>query len=550
MITSLSIKNYALIEDLHVNFNDGLTIITGETGAGKSILIEGLSLILGKRADIMSVKNTSKKCIIEGTFKISSYNLEAFFTEEDIDYDPETIIRREILPSGKSRAFINDSPVNLSTLTTLGEQLIDVHSQHQNLALTDDNYQFQVIDALANNDQKLNKYSSTLASYKTLRDDLDRLNALKADAIKEQDYNAFLYNELVEADLSPGELEHLEQEQKSLSNYETIRDTMNEAVGILNDDHIGGVQSITLLSQKFKKLSDLNDMYLPMYERVQSVLIELKDINSDVEHLQEKMESDPLRLDVINDKLSAIHNLMLKHTAKSVDELIRIRDKMATQLDVYENVDDEILRKQAILKAKKEELDALALRIHEDRENAIPNLIDALQHILGDLGMENARFELMVSLGEEYYEHGKDVLTFLFSANKGSEPKPLKYAISGGEISRIMLAIKAVLTNYMQLPTIIFDEIDTGVSGEISNKMAAIMKEMSKHMQVFAITHLPQIAGKGNSHLKVFKEDKNNMTITQIKELSREERVVEIAQMLSGNEMTNSAIAHAKELLN
>jgi len=550
LITALSIKNYALIEDLHVNFSDGLTIITGETGAGKSILIEGLSLILGKRADIMSVKDTAKKCIIEGTFDISNYQLEPFFTEEDIDFDNETIIRREILPSGKSRAFINDSPVNLSILAALGEMLIDVHSQHQNLALTDDNFQFQVIDALAHNAQKLSKYKSTLASYNTLRDDLDRLKALKADALKEQDYNAFLYNELVEANLSSGELENLELEQRNLSNFETIRDTLSESIQALNNDQIGLVQSLLALSNNFKKLSELNSDFESTYQRIQSVLIEIKDINNEVERTQEKLESDPSRLSVINEKLSSIHNLMLKHSANSVDELIRIQDKMASKLDVFENVDDEILRKQAIFEAKKKELDTIAIRIHEDRENAIPNLIDALQIILRDLGMENSRFELMVSLGEEYYQNGKDVLTFLFSANKGSEPKPLKYAISGGEISRIMLAIKAVLTNYMQLPTIIFDEIDTGVSGEISNKMANIMKEMSKNMQVFAITHLPQIAGKGNTHLKVFKEDKNNMTITQIKNLSHDERIVEIAQMLSGNEMTNSAIEHAKELLN
>ena len=550
MITSLSIKNYALIEDIFVTFKDGLTIITGETGAGKSILIEGLSLILGKRADIMSVKNTSKKCIIEGTFDISNYHLETFFQDEDIDHDNETIIRREILPSGKSRAFINDSPVNLTTLSALGEKLIDVHSQHETLDLAQDKYQFEVIDALANNDHKLSKYRTTLLSYKTLRNELDRLETLKAEAMREQDYNAFLYSELKSVDLVPGELEDLETEYKNLSNFEAIRDTLSESYHLLNDHQMGIIQSLSNLSSNLKQLADFSNQYEGISDRTRSALIELQDIFADIEMIKDNLEADPTKLNLIADQLNTINNLMQKHSVRTIEDLIKIREELAGKVDVFENVDDEIARKQTILKTKEDELNQLALKIHEERKIAIPNLVDELETILAGLGMPNSKFQLEISLTDEFFSNGRDQLNFLFSANKGSLPKPLKQAASGGELSRIMLAIKAVLTNYMQLPTIMFDEIDTGVSGEVAVKMGVIMKEMSKNMQVFAITHLPQIAAKGDTHLKVFKEDKNNMTITQLNELNYEQRIVEIAQMLSGDEMTNSAIAHAKQLLN
>lgn len=550
MITSLSIKNYALIEDIFVNFKDGLTIITGKTGAGKSILIEGLSLILGKRADIMSVKNTSKKCIIEGTFDISNYHLETFFIEEDIDHDNETIIRREILPSGKSRAFINDSPVNLTTLSALGERLIDVHSQHETLDLAQDKYQFEVIDALANNENKLNKYKTTLLSYKTLRTELDRLESLKAEAMREQDYNAFLFNELKSVELIPGELEDLETEYKNLSNFEAIRDTLSESYHLLNDHQMGIIQSLSNLSSNLKQLADFSNQYKGISDRTRSVLIELQDIFADIEMIKDNLEADPQKLNIIADQLNAINNLMQKHSVRTIEELIKIREELASKVDVFENVDEEIERKQGLLKKKEDELNKLAVKIHEERKIAIPNLIDELENILAGLGMPNSKFRLEITLEDEFFSNGRDKLLFLFTANKGSDPKPLKQAASGGELSRIMLAIKAVLTNYMQLPTIMFDEIDTGVSGEVAVKMGVIMKEMSKNMQVFAITHLPQIAAKGNTHLKVFKEDKNNMTITQLNELNYEQRIVEIAQMLSGDEMTNSAIAHAKQLLN
>ncbi len=550
MITSLFIKNYALIEDIHVNFGDGLTIITGETGAGKSILIEGLSLILGQRADLSSIKDITKKCIIEGTFAIATYNLEQFFLDEDLDYEQETIIRREILPSGKSRAFINDSPVILNTLSLLGEKLIDIHSQHQNLALADNKFQFQVIDALANNDQNIAKYKSTLISYNTLKKEVERLQIIKAEAVREKDFNAFLYNELSEAHLATGEFEKLELEQKALSNFEAIREGLNTSYQLLSNDEIGIIQTLSNLRNTLNNLSELSPVYEIMFGRVKSALIEIEDIYNEVEQTKDNLEADPNRLDTINGQLSTIHNLFLKHSVNSIFELNQIRQELSKKVDVFENIDDEIARKQTIFQIKENDLNALAAKLHEERKNTIPILIEQLQIILADLGMENSRFELELNFEDDFFENGKDNLNFLFTANKGSEPKPLKQAVSGGELSRIMLAIKAVLANYMNLPTIMFDEIDTGVSGEISNKIANIMKQMSETMQVFTITHLPQIAAKGDTHFKVFKEDKNNTTITQLNMLNQDERIVEIAQMLSGKDMTDSAIEHAKQLLN
>ncbi len=550
MITSLSIKNYALIEDIHVNFNEGFTIITGETGSGKSILIEGLSLILGQRADLASIRDLSKKCVIEGVFQIKNYDLEQLFQDEDVDYDHETIIRREILPTGKSRAFINDSPVNLSTLSQVGERLIDVHSQHQNLKIADADFQFQMIDALANNEQELAKYRSTLHSFKTLQNELDRLQSLKSEAIKEQDYNTFLFNELDEANLTPGELEELEEEHKTISNFEAIKEGLDEAFQRLENAEAGILPNLSEVRNALRNLAEMSGEYSEIFERLNSSLIELEDIKDQIERTRDGLDTDPSRVHFITSQLNTINNLMLKHSANTIEELIEIKDVLAKKLNAFEDIDDEILKKQNVYNIKEKELNDLAEGLHGEREKAIPVLKGHLQELLSDLGLVNSRFEMELKPLTEFTRNGRDELTILFSANKGSLPKPLKQVASGGEISRIMLAIKSILANYMHLPTIIFDEIDTGVSGEISDRMGSIMKHMSETMQVFTITHLPQIAAKGDNHFKVFKEDKKNTTITQLNKLSKEERIVEIAQMLSGEEMTTSAIAHAKQLLN
>ncbi|TBN04372.1 DNA repair protein RecN [Hyunsoonleella flava] len=550
MLTSLTIKNYALIDHLQVNFNDGFTIITGETGAGKSILLGGLSLILGKRADLSSLKDKNVKCIIEAVFNVSNYNLKTLFQTEDLDYESQTIIRREILPSGKSRAFVNDSPVNLNSLQLLGERLIDVHSQHQTLQLTQNNFQFQVIDALAKNERELESYVVELTNYKQLNVDLEQLNALKANAIKEYDYNAFLLNELVEANLVEDELESLEEEYETLNNIEDIKAHLSEAYQLLGDEQIGVIAIMTNLKSSLSKLSELSSKYEELYERVNSSLIEIDDVFSEVDAKQSDIEADPMRLETVNAKLQTLNNLLQKHQVSAVSELIEIREALTEKVGITENLDETIQNKIEAISKSAEKLDAVAKTISSKRNKAIPNLIAQLQAILSDLGMPNAQFNIELSSTENYFSNGKDELSFLFSANKGGSFNALKKAASGGELSRIMLAIKLILSNYTQLPTIMFDEIDTGVSGEISNKMADIMLQMSKNMQVFSITHLPQIAAKGHSHFKVYKEDVDNVTQTKLVKLNHDDRIVEIAQMLGGAELSTSAIAHAKELLN
>jgi len=550
MLTSLSIKNYALIDNLQVDFNDGFSIITGETGAGKSILLGGLSLILGKRADLSSLKDTEQKCVIEAVFNIKNYKLQALFKSEDFDYENQTIIRREILPSGKSRAFVNDSPVNLNSLQLLGERLIDIHSQHETLQLTSNEFQFQIIDALADNDVELQSYKTELKAYKTLNKELQELLNFQSEAIKEHDYNSFLLHELTEANLVAGELEILEEEYETLNNIEGIKEKLSEAYQLLNEEHVGILSALTSLKNTFQKLSTFSSKYEDLFNRVDSSLIEMDDVYAEVDVLQENLEADPNRLAVVDAKLRLLHNLMQKHAVISISELIEIKSQLEEKVSFTENLDSTIEKKRFEIEGKTTVLNTISKAIHTKRTKIIPELKVQLETILASLGMPNAQFNIALNYGNEFLPNGKDALSFLFSANKGGNFNELKKAASGGELSRIMLAIKSVLAKYVQLPTIMFDEIDTGVSGEISNKMGDIMLEMSKNMQVFSITHLPQIAAKGHSHFKVFKEDVNNITQTNLIKLNHDERIVEIAQMLGGLEMSASAIAHAKELLN
>ncbi|MGG5487374.1 DNA repair protein RecN [Gaetbulibacter sp. PBL-D1] len=550
MLTSLSIKNYALIDNLQVNFNNGLTIITGETGAGKSILLGGLSLVLGKRADLSNVKDASIKCVIEATFDVANYDLKSLFKEEDLDYEPLTIVRREILPSGKSRAFINDTPVNLDSLQTLGEHLLDIHSQHQTLQLTNDDFQFQVIDALADNAKLLSEYSNQLSTYKSLKRELTQLQEQKNEFTKELDYNLFLLKELEAAKLEDDDLETLEEEYETLNNIEEIKDKLSASYQLLSNEDIGVISNLTELKNQFAKISEYSANYKAIFERINSSLIELDDVFSEIETAQDQLEDDPNRLDVVNAKLQVLHNLMQKHIVSNVSELISIRENLKEKVAVTENMDTQIVAIEKKLKTIEQQLNQLAKDIHKTRENAIPSLTEQLEAILGSLGMPNAKFKVELKLVDKFHLNGKDELSFLFSANKGGQFNELKKAASGGELSRIMLAIKSILSKYTQLPTIMFDEIDTGVSGEISNKMGSIMQQMSKTMQVFTITHLPQIASKGDTHFKVFKEDVDEVTQTQLKKLTSEERIVEIAQMLGGATLSDSALEHAKQLLN
>lgn len=549
MLTQLSIKNFALIDSLQVEFDKGLTIITGETGAGKSILLGGLALILGKRADLSSLKDKERKCVIEAEFAIKKYKLKQFFTENDLDYDHDTIVRREILPSGKSRAFVNDVPVRLGVLNALGDQLIDIHSQHQTLQLTDNQFQFQVIDTLANVAEEVTSYQEELKNYQAKQKELRNIRDEQAALEKEHDYNMFLLKELEEAKLEGLILADLEAQYERLNNAEDIKTNLSASEQILSDEQVGVLNLLSELQVASGKLSEIAPEFNSLAERIKSSYIELDDIYNEIINLQGEVEFNPEQLEEISLKLQKIFDLQKKHNVLSVEELVEIQTELSEKAAVSENIDEVIQAKEKELTALSNQLKQLAKTIHQKRTEGIPKLVEQLERLLANLGMPNARFNIKVQLATQFYANGMDDLQFLFAANKGGNFNELKKAASGGELSRVMLCIKAILSKYMQLPTIMFDEIDTGVSGEVANKMARIMQHMGKSMQVFSITHLPQIAAKGKQHFKVYKQDTNEVTTTHLKELSEEERVQEIAQMLSGAKISDSALANAKELL-
>ncbi|URM35350.1 DNA repair protein RecN [Flavobacterium anhuiense] len=550
MITSLSIKNYALIEKLAIDFSKGFSIITGETGAGKSIILGAIGLVLGKRADLTSLKNKEEKCVIEAQFEIGKYNLKDFFEANDLDYEDETIIRREILPSGKSRAFINDSPVNLQELQDLSLYLIDIHSQQQTQELSDESVQFKIIDAIANNSEIIAEYQKLLKSYKSDKSKLSALLKKQSDASKEQEYHTFLLNELVAAQLKSGEQEELEADYEKLNNVEIIKESLDKSLAIANEEQFGVFHNLNEIKNALQKVAPFSPEYQNLFERITSLTIEFDDISKELENCSEKLLNDPAQLELINQKLQLIYNLQKKHQVSSVDDLLQIQSDLGNSLLELDNMDEEIASLSKIIEEKAAELDNYASKIHENRVNAIPNLSAQLVAILETLGMPNARFNMELLPSETYFQNGKDELQFLFSANKGSDFGLLKKVASGGEMSRIMLAVKAILAKYSKLPTLIFDEIDTGVSGEIAIRMGEIMKEMSTTMQIFAITHLPQIAAKGDSHFKVSKSTIGDDTQSELKLLAQEDRIIEIAQMLSGANISDSALNHAKELLN
>ena len=550
MLSSISIKNYALINELHIDFSSGLSIITGETGAGKSILLGALGLVLGNRAELSTLKNTTKKCVVEAVVGIDKYNLEDFFETEDIDYEPNTILRREILPSGKSRAFVNDTPVTLSVLTLLRAKLIDVHSQHQTLQVSDQQFQFQLLDAVANNESKLASYERGLSSYTLEKKRLEEIQLAQREATLQYDYNAHLYNELLEAKLIEDEQELLEEKLEKINNVEEIKQNLSEALQLATDDTIGIQNLLYSLEQKLAKISMYSKEYQELSYRISSVKIELVDIIGEIETANESVDFNPSEADQLNDRLQLIYNLQKKHYVNSISELLSIQSTLSEKVSRVENSEQLLAEQEAIVEEIANKLDIIALKISDARNKIIPKLSKQLENVLADLGMPHARFQIQNTLSENYYKNGKDVLQFLFSANKGGQYGELKKVASGGELSRVMLAIKKILSENSQLPTIIFDEIDSGVSGEISNKMAHIMSQMSQKMQVITITHLPQIAAKGNQHYKVFKEEVNNITTTNLKQLSEDERIVEIAEMLSGKNISDSALIHARELLN
>ena len=550
MLLSLSIKNYALIESLETDFSNQFSVITGETGAGKSILLGALGLVLGNRADLTSLKDKEQKCIIEAQFNIANYNLQSFFDENDMDYEDKTIIRREILPSGKSRAFVNDSPVNLQELQELGAMLLDIHSQHQTRELTEENYQIDILDAVANNGESVSSYKNSLTDFKSTQKELKQLISEKEALVKEYEYNSFLLNELLAANLTDGEQEALEQELEQLSNVEFIKENFERILAIANEEQVGALVNLKEIKISLQKIAGFSSQNAQLLERLTCSLLEIEDIISECEQSNEKILADPERLELVNTKLQTIYNLQKKHQVQTISELLVIQNELDAKVIRVDDLDGAINKLQSELNSKQTKVDEIAKSIFENRKKTAPILIEKIRAILAQLGMVEANFQIEINHTDSYYPKGKDEVVLLFSANKGTSFGLLKKVASGGEMSRIMLAIKAILANYSKLPTIIFDEIDTGVSGEIAIKMGEIMKDMSASMQVFAITHLPQIAAKGNSHYKVSKRNVGETTISELNLLTSEERIQQIAEMLSGKDITDSALQHAKALLN
>ncbi|QXP69420.1 DNA repair protein RecN [Polaribacter sp. R2A056_3_33] len=550
MLTQLSINNYALINHLSIDFSSGLSIITGETGAGKSILLGALGLVLGNRADLSSLKDTSTKCVVEAKVAIANYNLEDFFNDVDLDYEAETIIRREILPSGKSRAFVNDTPVTLSVLNKLRTKLIDVHSQHQTIELSDNLFQFSILDALAQNTAKIASYKRGFSQLSKLKREFSKLKEQQKEANQQYEYNLHLFKELEEAKIKAEEQDDLEERLEKLNNIEDIKGNLSEALEITVNEEIGIQNLLNTLENRLSKIATFSKEYQVLSERVTSVKIEIDDIVSELEDANENVDFNPNEAEEINDRLQLLYNLQKKHTVSNNVELLKVFEELSEKVAQVESADEVIIEKQKEIDEISLKLDKVADLISNARTKSIPKLNKELQALLTDLGMENARFSIKIKQTKNYFANGKDELEFLFSANKGGSFGELKKVASGGELSRIMLSVKTILSENTQLPTIIFDEIDTGVSGEVSNKIAAIMQKMSANMQVIAITHLPQIAAKGANHYKVYKQEVKGVTTTNLKLLSTDERVKEIAEMLSGKDISDSALTHAKELLN
>lgn len=549
MLTALSIKNYALIDDLKVDFPEGFIIITGETGSGKSIMLDALSLILGKRADMSALRNKEEKCIIEAEFSLQNYEFQPLFQELDIDYDPQTIIRREILPSGKSRAFVNDVPATLEVLSRLGQVLVDIHSQHQTLALSDTSFQFAIIDAMANNKPLLIEYVQLHQLLKKEQKKLEELIEFQKNAKKEYDYNLHQLKELKSATLEEGILEELEESYEEASNIEDIKENVSESLYLLNDENIGILNNLRELKRSFSSLTEYKKLYRDLYERIESAFLELEDLASEISDIDESIEADPDNLEQISKQLNKIYSLQKKHSVATVEELIAIQQELEEAVSKTESVDIDLNKQKKIVEEQHIATLKKANQLHKVREKVIPALDKKLTNFMHELGMPNGRFSITLTATDTFFANGNDELSFLFSANKGGDFGQLKKVASGGELSRIMLAVKAIMAEHTALPTIMFDEIDTGVSGEISQKMGDIMKQMSQNRQVFAITHLPQIAAKGAYHFKVFKEDSKGKTTTHLKLLTEEERIIELSEMLEGKNSGASARNHAIELL-
>jgi DNA repair protein RecN (Recombination protein N) len=549
MIVTISIENFALIEKLQLQLSDGFTVITGETGAGKSILLGALGLVLGKRADLSQLQNSDKKCVIEATFDIKEYNLNAFFTDNDLDYEQQTIIRREILPSGKSRAFVNDTPINLTELQVLSDSLLDIHSQHQTSELLEDQIQMKIIDAVANNKELLSLYRSELQVWKKSTIELKVVTQELIESDKEKDYNQFLLEELLASNLKNTNQTELEEDLEKNSNVDAIKENLAFISAMASDENIGILNSVKQAKSYLQKIAPYSSDFQALLERWNSLQIEAEDILQEVARLEDGIIVQPEILASLNEKLQQLYTLQKKHNVNTVEELLEIQESLDSKALSGEELTDKKAFLESQIQESVQKLESIATKIRANRVVAIPILSEQLETNLKRLGMENAKFKIQLQNSSSFLENGMDELSLLFSANKGGNFGLLKKTASGGEISRIMLTIKYILAQYSKLPTIIFDEIDTGVSGDIAGKMGEMMKQMSNSMQVISITHLPQIASQGVSHFKVFKSENEKQTTTKVEMLNKESRITEIAQMLSGSKITDAALNNAKELL-
>lgn len=549
MLKHLSVQNYALIDQLEVEFSEGLTIITGETGAGKSILLGALGLISGSRADTQALQDKTKKCIVEASFNIKGYALKDFFKANELDYEETTAIRREINPEGKSRAFINDTPVTLSQLKELGDVLIDIHSQHQTLTLNGSEFQLSVVDAFAKHEDVLETYRSDYKNYKTLEKQLNELVERESQAKKDLDYFQFQFNELEDANLQSDEQATMEQELETLNNSEEIKSGLSKAANGLNGGEQNLLTSLSEIKIALASFAKFKPEINELSTRINSSYIELKDIANELENLEQDIVYDPKRIEDLTQKLDAIYRLQQKHQVKTIEELIAIKDELSNKLLDFSSLETQIEKVKKELNKLQTSLTTLSKKITANRKKVIPKIEKEIASLLSALSMHNAQLKIEHTELETFSANGTDKVSFLFSANKGSDFKELNKVASGGELSRLMLSIKSLIAQLTALPTIIFDEIDTGVSGDVADKVGSIMTAISKAMQVITITHLPQIASKGKSHLFVYKEDKNNKTYSNIRKLSAEERIQEVAKMLSTGNPTTAAVSNAKELL-
>lgn len=550
MLKSLYIKNYALIDSLDIDFEKGFSVITGETGAGKSIILGALSLILGQRADTKAIKQGESKCVIEGVFDVSAYDLKAFCEEKELEYDPDSyIIRREVLSTGKSRAFINDTPVTLNDLKELGDQLIDIHSQHQNLLLSDNRFQMQIVDTLAGNTQLLKEYQIAFKEYKLSENALKDLIDAVQKSKEEEDYLRFQHEALQNAALTDGEQEELESELETLNHAEDIKTALFKIHSLLSDDERGIVYQLKETLNASHSLTKIFHRAEEITKRTETAYIDLKDLSSEMERLAEDVEFNPDRLAEIESRLDLIYSLQKKHRASNISELINLYQDLASKIQEIDSSDEQLESLKKEVHEKLNKMLKYAKDLHNKRVAAIPKIEKDLIAKISYLGMPNVQFKCEITDRKHPDLFGVDDLLFLFSANKNAPLQPVANVASGGEISRLMLCLKSMIAGATSLPSIIFDEIDTGVSGEIADKMGSIMQEFGQNMQVIAITHLPQIAARGASHYKVYKYDEADSTITNLVRLSDDERISEIARMLSGATVTDAAIENAKAML-